>query len=151
MPLKCLNHTPYSRLYNKVSSIDHLKTYGCLCFISTYKVHRTKLDPRAVAGIFLGYTNTTKGYGVYDLKHNSVLISRDVVFHESIFSFHILNKNQETQSDFLHIYVPNIQSPVYSSDMSNDVPIQHSTENWQDSAGSNYYSDHFADQSFFRP
>lgn len=76
MPLKCLSlQTPYFKLFQDHAEISHLKAYGCLCYVSTYKVLRTKFDPRAQASVFLGYSNTTKGYKVFNLKTNSISIS----------------------------------------------------------------------------
>lgn len=56
MPIKSIHHnTPYSRLYNSTHSFGNLRVYGCLCYISTIKLHRTKFSFRATPCIFLGY------------------------------------------------------------------------------------------------
>lgn len=43
--------------------------------------------PRALAGIFLGYLFSQKGYIVLNLQSNQVVVSRDIKFYESIFPF----------------------------------------------------------------
>ena len=83
MPLIPLNNmTPHEKLYGVKPSHDMLKVFGCLCFVSTLKRDRTKLDERADPCAFIGYSQQQKGYGVYNLKTKSVLVSRDVEFHE---------------------------------------------------------------------
>lgn len=90
MPLQVLhNISPYEKLHHTSPSLDHLRIFGCLCFVSTSKVHRTKFDPRADACAFLGYSSQQKGYKVLHLSSQKITISRDVVFHEKYFPFHI--------------------------------------------------------------
>lgn len=92
MPLRSINHlTPYFKLYKIMPSLDHLRTFGCLCYISTVPVHRTKFDSRAFPGVFLEYSVQTKGYKVLDIATQKITISRDVVFHETHFPFHMSN------------------------------------------------------------
>lgn len=42
----------------------------------------------------MGYPQGYKGYKVYDLETKSMVISRNVVFHETIFPFHHLQQDQ---------------------------------------------------------
>nr|GLL33588.1 uncharacterized protein LOC109166016 [Ipomoea trifida] len=51
--------------------------------------HRTKFSPRARRCVFIGYTDGTKGYKLYDTQTKDVIVSRDVVFYEDIFPFQI--------------------------------------------------------------
>ena len=39
---------------------------------------RSKFEPRARPGIFLGFPSHTKGYIIYDLKSHDIKISRNV-------------------------------------------------------------------------
>lgn len=108
LPLQSINNdSPYFRLYKSQASLDHLKTFGCLCFVSTTDSHRHKFDPRALMCAFLGYTPTQKGYRVLHLTTGEVFVSRDVQFHESSFPFH----NQSTISEN-NIFLPMFQTPA---------------------------------------
>lgn len=81
------NKTPYEKLTGKQPEYESLKTFGCLCYVSTSTKNRLKFDPRDRACIFLGYPTGYKSYKLLDIETHSVSISRHVLFHEEIFPF----------------------------------------------------------------
>jgi hypothetical protein len=69
---------------DKAPDLSHLKIFGCTCFVHVSTTHRNKLDPRAVKCIFLGYSQTQKGYKCYDSLSKKLYVTRDVRFVEQI-------------------------------------------------------------------
>ncbi|EOY25713.1 Uncharacterized protein TCM_027093 [Theobroma cacao] len=121
LPSKVLhNKTPYELLHHKLPSYDHLRVFGCLCFMFTLTQNRKKLDKRATKCIFLGYPNNMKGYKVYDLSANNVLKSRNVIFHEQTFPFRI------KQHDHLPI-ADSTNQPEPATNENTSVPARKST------------------------
>lgn len=73
MPSRPLgNSTPYERVYGKKPETEHLRASGRLCFVSTPKQHRAKLDFRADGCVFIGYSPTQNGYKVLHLETRKV-------------------------------------------------------------------------------
>ncbi|KAG4029055.1 hypothetical protein PC123_g29080 [Phytophthora cactorum] len=62
-----------------------MRVFGCRTYILTPKEKRLKWDPKARAGLFLGYEEVSKAYRLYDIEAGQVVISRDVNFDESAF------------------------------------------------------------------
>ena len=88
LPTPLLNNkSPFELLFHKLPSFNHLRVFGCLCFVSTPSVHKLKFESRSTPCVFLGYPFNVKGYKVLNLHSRKISISRGVVFHESVFPF----------------------------------------------------------------
>ncbi|KAF7132885.1 hypothetical protein RHSIM_Rhsim09G0014100 [Rhododendron simsii] len=80
--------SPYQKLHKMQPTYTHLRTFGCLCYATNLKP-KHKFDQRAHRCIFIGYPLGQKGYRVYELSTHKFFSTRDVVFYEQIFPFHI--------------------------------------------------------------
>jgi len=88
LPTKMLQFaTPHFALHGSLPSYDHLRVFGCKCYPNLSATTAHKLAPRSVLCVFLGYSAHHKGYRCLDLDSNRVLISRHVVFNETVFPF----------------------------------------------------------------
>ncbi|KAL0454597.1 UNVERIFIED_CONTAM: hypothetical protein Slati_0798900 [Sesamum latifolium] len=94
--------SPFELLYNTPSSYDNLHTFGCLCFASNTLPYKSKFDHMAFRCVFLGCAYGQKAYKLYDLDNKVPIISRDVVFHEHVFSY----QNSPNVSDMIPIPTP---------------------------------------------
>uniref|UniRef100_H3H8R5 Integrase catalytic domain-containing protein n=1 Tax=Phytophthora ramorum TaxID=164328 RepID=H3H8R5_PHYRM len=83
--LKVEHKTPFEIVYKSKPSVKHMRVFGCQTYILTPKEKRRKWDPKARAGLFLGYEEVSKAYRLYDIEAGQVVVSRDVNFDESAF------------------------------------------------------------------
>lgn len=89
MPSRPINfETPLSVLsktYPHVSKSNTLplRIFGCTAFVHIHDHNRSKLDPRAIKTVFIGYSPTQKGYRCYCPKTKKTYISCDVTFFEN--------------------------------------------------------------------
>ena len=64
-------------------SVTHLKKFGCLAYAHVLDELRKKLDNKGQKCIFVGYSEDTKAYKLYDPVARKVIISCDVQFIEN--------------------------------------------------------------------
>ncbi|KAG2962578.1 Retrovirus-related Pol polyprotein from transposon TNT 1-94 [Phytophthora cactorum] len=84
LPSPKIEHkTPFEIVYKSKPGVKHIRVFGCRTYILTPKEKRLKWDPKARAGLFLGYEEVSKAYRLYDIEAGQVVISRDVTFDES--------------------------------------------------------------------
>ncbi|KAG2760792.1 hypothetical protein Pcac1_g27314 [Phytophthora cactorum] len=63
LPSPKIEHkTPFEIVYKSKPSVKHMRVFGCRTYILTPKEKRLKWDPKARAGIFLGYEEVSKAY-----------------------------------------------------------------------------------------
>jgi hypothetical protein len=73
--------TPYELFWGSVPDVAGLRVFGCPAYVHVPKELRTKLEPVAVKGRFVGYEKGSKAYRV--LVDGHIEISRDVTFDET--------------------------------------------------------------------
>ena len=57
--------TPEEAFTREKHYVGHLRIFGCLTYSYIPKEQRTKLEPMAEKGIFMGYSNTSKAYWIF--------------------------------------------------------------------------------------
>ncbi|KAL0641299.1 hypothetical protein Bca4012_102867 [Brassica carinata] len=81
IPTKVLkNLSPFEVLNKSKPHIDHLRVFGCLCYVWVPGEQRNKLEAKSTKAMLIGYSVTQKGYKCYDPATRRVLVSRDVKF-----------------------------------------------------------------------
>ncbi|KAH9745941.1 hypothetical protein KPL70_004261 [Citrus sinensis] len=78
-----LNKTPYELWKDRKPNISYFKVFRCKCFVLNTKDNLGKFDPKFDVGIFLGYSNSSKAYRVYNKRTLVVEESMHVTFDES--------------------------------------------------------------------
>jgi len=93
--------TPYELVFNKTPDINHLKIVGTEVYAHIPKEKRRKWDQKGRKGIFVGYSEETKGYRIC-FGGREISISRDVIFKKSTSpstatQVKVLNKEEEEE------------------------------------------------------
>ena len=84
IPTKVLQYASPFQVLNKIKPpIDHLRVFGCVCYVLTPGEMRNKLEAKSVKGMFIEYSHTQKGYKCYIPNSRRVMVSMDVKFVES--------------------------------------------------------------------
>jgi hypothetical protein len=87
-PTKTLDgHTPFFALHGTQPSYTHLRVFGCACYPNLSSAAPHKQSPRSSLCVFLGYSSDHKGYRCLNLHYNWIIVSRHVVFDETLFPF----------------------------------------------------------------
>jgi hypothetical protein len=113
--------TPDHVWSNQKPNVSHLHVWGCDVHYHNRKQQRiNKLDVNSKTGIFVGYDiNNDRYYRIYDVDNETIIISRDVIFHDDRFSemkrlnekmknlLHEERNNNDSQIDFnINDYLP---------------------------------------------
>ena len=72
-PLDCLKEFfPVTRLFSDLP----VKVFGCIVYVHGPSQFRSKLDPRAIKCVFLGYSSNKKGFKFFDLQTKKFHVRR---------------------------------------------------------------------------
>lgn len=77
-----LNKTPYEAWHKKKPQVNHLKVFGCIAYSLIPSQNRDKFDQKGEKHIFIGYSDESKGYRLFNPTKNQLVVSRDVFFDE---------------------------------------------------------------------
>jgi len=77
-----LNKTAYELFKSRKPNISYFHQFGCTCYILNNKVYLKKFDAKAQKGIFLGYSERSKAYRLYNSETHYVEESMHVKFND---------------------------------------------------------------------
>ena len=106
--------TPFQTLFPHKSlfPIEPL-VFGCTCSVRDVRPHLSKLDPKSLKYIFLGYSRVHKGYRCYCPSLRRYMVSIDVTFLENThFSPDLIHTSQGEDDDLL-VYTLASPAPAY--------------------------------------
>jgi hypothetical protein len=93
------DRTPYEAWCGKRPAISHMRIFGCLAFAHIRKEERKKLDPKAKACIFVGYSPDSSTYRLWDMEEGKLIESQDVYFVENQLGIKARGVTAESASD----------------------------------------------------
>ena len=98
--------TPYEYLTGTKPNLSNMHTFGTVCY--AYVRNKTKLDPRAEKGIFVGYDRSSPAFLVYHPDQNNVKKIRCVKFTEK---FHNFDENVNLLPDSVEVTESEMPKP----------------------------------------
>ena len=84
--------TPHEIWFSPLPLIRNLRVFGSTCYALIPKEKRNKLGARSRKCIFLGYSDTSKAYRLYDEINKKFVISKEIYY----FIFLETNKNDKS-------------------------------------------------------
>lgn len=95
MPTSILGgQSPFQKLFGRLPNYTKLRPFGCLCFPWLRPYVRTKLDPKSVACVFLGYSLGQSAYKCLDPTTGRIYLSRHVRFQDTVFPYRDMSMPQ---------------------------------------------------------
>ena len=92
IPHKKLNQTPYELWKGRPPTYIYLKVWGCLAKVAVPSPKMTKIGPKTIDCVFIGYANNSSAYRFLvhrsedlDMHVNTIIESRNASFFEYIF------------------------------------------------------------------
>lgn len=89
------NKTPFELWVGRKPCINHLYVFGCKTFVLIKDSNSHKFAPKAIPGMFIGYSETSKAFKILLPSKNKVIISKDIRVMKSMF-YKEINKNYIT-------------------------------------------------------
>jgi len=94
-----LDKTPYELWKGRKPNISYFKPFGCECYILNTRDQIGKFDSKVDKGIFLGYSDTSRGYRVYNSRTLVVEESIHVKFNDALTSDRKLSEPNDDLAD----------------------------------------------------
>nr|GEW64878.1 hypothetical protein [Tanacetum cinerariifolium] len=91
---KKLKVSPYEVWKGRKPNISYFRVWGCLAYYKVPLPNTSKLGPRGLKSIFVGYAKDSKSYRCLDFNSNVIVESRDVDFFENKFRYDSTSTNE---------------------------------------------------------
>ncbi|GJX43455.1 retrovirus-related pol polyprotein from transposon TNT 1-94 [Tanacetum coccineum] len=76
------NKTPYELLHGRKPNVEYFHVFGSLCYPTNDRDDLGKMKPKADIGIFIGYSETSKGFRIYNHHTKKIMETIHVKFDE---------------------------------------------------------------------
>ncbi|GJS37222.1 retrovirus-related pol polyprotein from transposon TNT 1-94 [Tanacetum coccineum] len=76
------NKTPYELLRGRKPNIEYFHVFGSLCYPTNDRDDLGKMKPKADIGVFIGYSETSKGFRIYNRRTKRIMETIHVKFDE---------------------------------------------------------------------
>ncbi|CAI7854124.1 unnamed protein product [Closterium sp. NIES-54] len=102
---------PYTKWYGSAPAVNILRAYGCMVVFHVPKERRRKLEASGRWGVHLGLAKDHKGWLIWDLTSQQLIVSRDVEFPESLYYKEWKQQQKKLPTTPLIIEADEVQRP----------------------------------------
>ncbi|KAM1485555.1 hypothetical protein TB1_036396 [Malus domestica] len=116
-PTKALEKkTPFEVFSGRKPSVKHLRVFGSVCYNLIPHQLRHKLEKSSNKGVFVGYGTSEKGYRVYNVLTQKIILSRDVIFDEdSMWNWDTMVEEKDSVSLQIDLNKRQTREPIETS------------------------------------
>nr|GEU43393.1 retrovirus-related Pol polyprotein from transposon TNT 1-94 [Tanacetum cinerariifolium] len=76
------NKTPYELRHERKPNVEYFYMFGSLCYPTNDRDSLGKMKPKADIGIFIGYSETSKGFQIYNRRTKKIMETIHIKFDE---------------------------------------------------------------------
>ncbi|GKA81551.1 retrovirus-related pol polyprotein from transposon TNT 1-94 [Tanacetum coccineum] len=76
------NKTPYELLHGRKPNVEYFHVFGSLCYPINDRDDLGKMKPKADIGVFIGYSETSRGFRIYNRRTKKIMETIHVKFDE---------------------------------------------------------------------
>ncbi|GJT41635.1 retrovirus-related pol polyprotein from transposon TNT 1-94 [Tanacetum coccineum] len=76
------NKTPYELLRGRKPNVEYFHMFGSLCYPTNDRDDLGKMKPKADIGVFIGYSETSRGFRIYNRRTKRIMETIHVKFDE---------------------------------------------------------------------
>ncbi|GJS52771.1 retrovirus-related pol polyprotein from transposon TNT 1-94 [Tanacetum coccineum] len=76
------NKTPYELLHGRKPNVEYFHVFGSLCYPTNDRDDLGKMKPKADIGVFIGYSETSRGFRIYNRRTKKIMETINVKFDE---------------------------------------------------------------------
>ncbi|GJR03659.1 retrovirus-related pol polyprotein from transposon TNT 1-94 [Tanacetum coccineum] len=76
------NKTPYELLRGRKPNVEYFHVFGSLCYPTNNRDDLGKMKPKADIGVFIGYSETSRGFQIYNRRTKKIMETIHVKFDE---------------------------------------------------------------------
>jgi hypothetical protein len=127
IPRKNQIKSPFELVFKRKPAFKYLQQFGArIKYLNTYK--KKKLEPRAINGIFMGYTQDDFIFKVWDEEKQMMFRSRDISFDKNVF---IKTKSYNSSSLEKNKKEEEAEIKNYSEESESEIPIIDDSDNFK--------------------
>ncbi|GKC39830.1 retrovirus-related pol polyprotein from transposon TNT 1-94 [Tanacetum coccineum] len=76
------NKTPYELIRGRKPNVEYFHMFGSLCYPTNDRDDLGKMEPKADIGVFIGYSETSRGFRIYNRRTKKIMLTINVKFDE---------------------------------------------------------------------